>query len=184
MNITIETERLILKSVTETAAPEVLEYIKRNKEFLEPWEPRRDLSYYTLETQKRLLQDEARKMDDGQLFKVWIYTCGENSRLIGSAALSNIVKGVFESCHLGYKLDQSERNKGYMTEALGAVTGYAFNELGLHRIEANIMPRNEASFRTVRKLGFYEEGLAFKYLKINGVWEDHIHMVLRNESME
>jgi ribosomal-protein-alanine N-acetyltransferase len=82
---------------------------------------------------------------------------------------------------LGYKLDADEINKGYMTEALRKGIDIAFNEVGLHRIEANIMPKNKRSLRTVEKLGFYNEGLAYKYLKINGKWEDHIHMVLLNE---
>ncbi|EOD01178.1 Ribosomal-protein-S5p-alanine acetyltransferase [Caldisalinibacter kiritimatiensis] len=71
-----------------------------------------------------------------------------------------------------------------MTEALKMGIDIAFNELKLHRIEANIMPKNEASLRIVKKLGFYEEGVAKKYLKINGKWEDHIHMVLLNEDIE
>ena len=71
-----------------------------------------------------------------------------------------------------------------MTEAIEAVVDYAFRELRLHRIEANIMPRNAASLAVVRKLGFHEEGLALRYLKINGKWEDHLHMVRLNEDME
>ncbi|WP_278244288.1 GNAT family N-acetyltransferase [Caldisalinibacter kiritimatiensis] len=95
-----------------------------------------------------------------------------------------MVRGPFLSCFLGYKLDKDEVNKGYMTEALKMGIDIAFNELKLHRIEANIMPKNEASLRIVKKLGFYEEGVAKKYLKINGKWEDHIHMVLLNEDIE
>ena len=91
--------------------------------------------------------------------------------------------GAFLSCYLGYKLDKDEINKGYMTEAVKKGVEVVFNELGLHRIEANIMPRNKASLRVVEKLGFYNEGLAYKYLKINGKWEDHIHMVLLNENL-
>lgn len=68
--------------------------------------------------------------------------------------------------------------------SLARVIRYAFDELRLHRIEANIMPRNSASLKMVEKLGFSSEGLARKYLKINGIWEDHIHMVLLNEAVE
>lgn len=71
-----------------------------------------------------------------------------------------------------------------MTEAVEAVVNHAFHELRLHRIEANIMPRNQASLRVVQKLGFQNEGISRKYLQINGKWEDHIHMVLLNEEME
>jgi len=70
-----------------------------------------------------------------------------------------------------------------MTEAIQKGIEIMFNEFGLHRIEANIMPGNKPSLRVVEKLGFYNEGLAYKYLKINGKWEDHIHMVLLNESV-
>ena len=87
------------------------------------------------------------------------------------------------SCHLGYKLDKDEVNKGYVTEAIQKGIDIMFNELKLHRIEANIMPKNKCSLRVVEKLGFYNEGLAYKYLKINGKWEDHIHMVLLNDKV-
>lgn len=71
-----------------------------------------------------------------------------------------------------------------MTETTKAVVKYAFKDLGLHRIEGNVMPRNERSLRVVEKCGFQSEGIAEKYLKINGVWEDHVHMVIRNHAME
>ena len=181
-----ETPRLLLRSVNESATPEILAYLKRNETFLEPWEIKRDASYFTLEHQQTLLTDEAAKMAQGSFCKVWIYLKeGEGEgHVIGSAALSNIVRGAFQSCHLGYKLDEQQQSKGYMTEALQALIRYTFEDLKLHRIEANIIPRNAASLSVVKKLGFYEEGLALKYLLINGVWEDHIHMVLRNEQME
>jgi ribosomal-protein-alanine N-acetyltransferase len=123
-------------------------------------------------------------MERGQLVKLWLCKTEEPDRVIGSVAISNIVRGVFLSCHLGYRLDEAEQGKGYMTEAIREMVAYAFQKLGLHRIEANIMPRNTASLKVTEKLGFYHEGLAKQYLRINGKWEDHIHMVLLNEEME
>ncbi|WP_330651588.1 GNAT family N-acetyltransferase [Tepidibacter aestuarii] len=70
-----------------------------------------------------------------------------------------------------------------MSEAIKKGIDIIFNQYKLHRIEANIMPKNKASLRVVEKLGFYNEGLALKYLKINGKWEDHIHMVLLNDKL-
>ena len=96
-------------------------------------------------------------------------------------ALNNVVWGSFCSCFLGYKLDKDWLRQGLMSEAVKECVRIAFEELGLHRIEANIMPRNIASLGVVRRCGFVEEGLARKYLKINGVWEDHLHMVKLNE---
>ena len=104
-------------------------------------------------------------------------------RLIGSIALSNIVWGCFLSCFLGYKLDGDYTNNGYMTQAIKAVSRYAFDTLCLHRIEANVIPRNLSSRRVLEKCGFHNEGLSKSYLKINGVWEDHIHMVLLNDAV-
>ena len=95
-----------------------------------------------------------------------------------------MVWGAFCSAFLGYKMDAEYQNKGYMTDAVRLVVRYAFETLGLHRLEANIMPRNAASLRVVKKNGFVAEGLARKYLKINGIWEDHIHMVKWNEGEE
>ena len=68
-----------------------------------------------------------------------------------------------------------------MTAAVGVLTQYAFSQLGLHRLEANVMPRNRASLRVLEKNGYENEGLAKRYLHINGVWEDHIHMVKRSD---
>jgi ribosomal-protein-alanine N-acetyltransferase len=70
-----------------------------------------------------------------------------------------------------------------MTEAISAGVSVIFEDYGLHRIEANIMPKNKRSLRVAEKLGFYNEGYAKKYLKINGVWEDHIHMVKINDGV-
>lgn len=71
-----------------------------------------------------------------------------------------------------------------MTEAVKAVTDYAFGTLNLHRVKANVMPRNKASLRVLEKVGYRNEGLTIRYLKINGVWEDHIHTVRLNEDQK
>ncbi|SMF86995.1 ribosomal-protein-alanine N-acetyltransferase [Paenibacillus uliginis N3/975] len=184
MDIELHSQRLILKSIDESKAMQVLDYVVRNKEFLERWEVVRNADYYTAQTQKELILSDKLDMEKGQLVKVWMYKIDEPDKIIGSIALSNIVKEAFLSCHLGYRLDQEENNQGYMTEGIKCMINYTFDVLKLHRIEANIMPRNEASLKVVQKLGFYHEGLAQKYLKINGTWEDHIHMVLRNHEME
>lgn len=184
MKKSLATERLILKVLDDSYAEQVLDYYIRNRDFLKPWSAKRNENYYTLEEQKRLLLELYKMIENQEAYKVWICKKEEPDRILGSVGLSNIVYGAFQSCHLGYQLDQHEQSKGFMTEAVREIVDYAFNEMGLHRIEANIMPRNKASLRVVEKLGFYHEGLALKYLKINGVWEDHIHMVKRNERLE
>ncbi|TJY43877.1 GNAT family N-acetyltransferase [Cohnella pontilimi] len=185
MSQQLSSSRLLeLKVVDESYADKVLEFVVRNKQFLKEWEPLRNPTFYYLEAQRQLLIDDRLSMERGNLFKVWMFKKDQPDQIIGSATLSNIVRGAFQSCHLGYRIDQFEQNKGYMTEAVGLLVRYAFELLKLHRIEANIMPRNKGSLRVVEKLGFQHEGLARKYLKINGKWEDHIHMVLLNEELE
>lgn len=180
----IETERLMLKVLDESYAAPILDYYLRNKDFLTPWEPARPEGFYTLAYHREVLRVELERMDDNTMVKFWIFKKEAPLRPIGAAALNNIVRGCFLSCHLGYKLDKDEVNKGYMTEAVQAMVEFAFNILQLHRIEANIIPTNYPSLQVVNKLGFYHEGLARKYLQINGVWRDHIHMVLLNEALE
>lgn len=176
-----ETERLLLKVLDKSYAQLVLDYYLRNKSFLEEWEPIKSEEFYTKEYQEEQLDKELSNIENKRSFRLWIFKKGDSSKIIGSVGFSNIVWGAFLSCHLGYKLDKDEINKGYMTEAVQKGIDIMFNEFGLHRIEANIMPKNKPSLRVVEKLGFYNEGLAYKYLKINGKWEDHIHMVLLNE---
>jgi len=185
-DLEIKSERLILKILDESYADKVLDYFIRNTAFLNNWEPIKEAEFYTLEFQKNQLLNELKRIEEGKLLKVWIFEKGdiEYKRVIGSIALNEIVRGCFQSCFLGYRMDVNQTNKGYMTEGVKRIVEYAFDELKLHRIEANIMPHNIASLKVVNKLGFYNEGLAKKYLKINGKWEDHIHMVLLNEAME
>ncbi|MGG6310377.1 GNAT family N-acetyltransferase [Paenibacillus macerans] len=177
----IRTKRLLLKVVDPSETDQVLDYVVRNKIFLREWEPQRTEEYYTYPFQKKSLEEDFEKNQKGSLRKFWLFL---GNRIIGSAALSNIIRGAFQSCYLGYGIDEQEQGKGLMTEVIEAVVAHAFQELKLHRIEANIMPRNQASLRVVEKLGFVNEGISRDYLKINGKWEDHIHMVLINEDME
>ena len=182
--VSLTGERLLLRAISEAEAVQVLDYYSRNKKFLSLWEPERTEEFYTLAAQQEQLACDLKEMDEGRLVRTWIFEKDCSGQIIGSIALSNIVRGAFQSCYLGYKLDEKKARQGYMTEALNLMIGYAFKKLQLHRIEANIIPRNQASMKTAEKLGFYQEGLALKYLKINGRWEDHIHMVLRNREME
>ena len=175
-----ETERLSLKVLDKSSADQVLDYYRRNKDFLKEWEPEREESFYTLACQEKLLEQDSMDMNRNISLRLWIYKKEECNKVIGSLAFTNIVRGVFLSCYLGYKLDRDEINKGFMTEAVNKGIEIMFQDYGLHRIEANIMPKNAGSLGVVNKLGFYNEGIARNYLKINGKWEDHIHMVLLN----
>jgi ribosomal-protein-alanine N-acetyltransferase len=93
--------------------------------------------------------------------------------LVGRVAFSAVVRGSFQNAYLGYWIDQDSQGRGLMTEALDLALGFAFGPLGLHRVQAAVMPSNEASQRVLEKCGFRREGLALRYLCLAGKWEDH-----------
>jgi ribosomal-protein-alanine N-acetyltransferase len=104
--------------------------------------------------------------------------------MIGHVSLSNVVRGAFQSCNLGYSQDENACGKGYMTEALRVVLHFAFTEADLHRVEANVVPANTASIGVLKRLGFRQEGEAKRYLKINGDWEDHLRFAILKEEFQ
>lgn len=178
-----ETNRLFLKTIEIADLNMLKDYLIRNKEFLSPWEPERQDSYYEEPNLVKMIEQEIADHSNQNQLSLYILLKDE-SRIIGNVTLSNIVRGIFQSCFVGYKLDQDEVNKGFMTEALKKIIDIAFNDLKLHRIEANIMPRNQASKEVIKKLGFEYEGLSKKYLKINSIWEDHEHYAILNRAIE
>lgn len=179
-NFTVESDRLHLKTISEASAAEVLAFLQRNREFFRPWEPMRTEEYFTLPRQQELLADDALAIASGTKLKLWL-SLKTSAAIVGYVHFSNIVRGAFQSCFLSYALDKEENGKGYMTEALMTATRILFHYEGLHRIEANVMPGNARSIRLLERAGFHNEGMSKRYLKINGVWEDHTHMVLLNE---
>ena len=186
MNKYYGTERLILKTLSPNEAVDALAYYKANEDFLKPFEPTRESDFYTLSYQRGLLLQDQQDLNTGQGMRLWLYLKSDHgvNRPIGNIGFTNIVRGIFQSCFVGYKLDGAHLKCGYMAEALRKSIEVMFQEFSLHRIEANIMPHNKASVALVKKLGFQEEGLAKDYLYINGTWEDHLHMVLLNQKFD
>jgi len=100
---------------------------------------------------------------------------------MGYVNLSNIVRGAFQACYVGYGLAEESVGRGLMTEALRAVIDFAWGTLKLHRVMANYLPENERSAKVLAGLGFEVEGYAKKYLYIDGRWQDHVLTALTNE---
>ncbi|WPC44086.1 GNAT family N-acetyltransferase [Clostridium sp. JS66] len=184
MEIIFETERLTLKILDKQFSKSVLDFYSRNKNFLKEWEPSRLEGFYTLGFQENLLDDKFLAFTNGSLVEFWIFKKDCTNKIIGSVIFNIIIGGNFLNCHIAYNMDESETNKGYITEAARKGIDIIFNQYKLHRIEANIMPKNKASLRVAEKLGFHKEGLASKYLQINDKWEDHIRMALLNDEMQ
>lgn len=176
----LETSRLRLEPPHPDLAEDVSEYYCRNRDFLAPWEPERDVQFYTGAAQREILQQQI-EAEDVLAFWVRLMEGEAAGSIIGFVKFSKIIRGPFQSCFLSYALDGEHLRRGYMREALEAGIGYLFKFERMHRVEANIVPENEASLWTAAGLGFEKEGIARNYLRINGRWRDHVRMVLLNE---
>ena len=106
----------------------------------------------------------------------------EDPPIIGTCNYTNIVRGAFHACHLGYQVARDQEGRGLMAEALRATNAFMFDTLRLHRIMANFRPENERSRRLLERLGFVEEGFARAYLFIDGAWRDHVLTALTHPS--
>jgi len=99
----------------------------------------------------------------------------------GEINLSGVQRGPFQNAYVGYWIDEKHAGHGYVPEALVVVAQFAFEELSLHRVQIAIIPRNQPSRRVVEKLALREEGIAARYLQIDGVWEDHVRYAMTSE---
>lgn len=163
--------------------PRIADYISwarlrgESREFLAKWEPvwaddeltrgafRRRIKRYHKET----------RLDSAYVF--FVFRTSDDT-LMGGCTLSNVRRGVTQCCALGYWIGARFARQGYMTDAVRALIPFVFGTLGLHRIEAACLPENEPSRSLLAKIGFREEGLARKYLLINGEWSDHVQFAL------
>ena len=166
----LNTERLALRNLTPENTEEMLDYYIRNEEHLRQYEPTRDSGFYTYEGQKEILTESFRQFIDGTSIDLGIF---KDEKLIGKVKLSNIVYGILRNAFVGYSIDKEHQGKGYMKEALNTVCSYAFEEMGLHRLEASTLMENSRSQGVLKSCGFNELGISEKYLYINGEWRDH-----------
>jgi ribosomal-protein-alanine N-acetyltransferase len=117
----------------------------------------------------------------GTGFGFGIFVSGE---FAGEINLNSIQRGPFQNAYVGYWIDEKHAGQSYMAEAVVAVTRFAFDELHLHRVQVAIIPRNTNSRRVMDKLAVREEGVAQRYLEINGVWEDHVRYAMTVEEWD
>lgn len=169
----LQTARALIRQGEILDAPLLLRYRLENRTHLAPWEPLRESDYYTLDHCVRTIVDsrECARLDRG--YPLLVFDRHE-SAVLATCTFANIVRGAFQACHLGYGIAASMQGQGLMREVLEAGIAWAFGELDLHRIMANYLPRNERSAKLLASLGFEREGYARRYLRIAGVWEDHV----------
>jgi ribosomal-protein-alanine N-acetyltransferase len=156
----------------------VADYLHRNEEFHREWSPIPPHGFFTPEYQLRRLTAWAELRRQGKEYRFGIFLGDSDETLIGLVSLA-VERGAFMNGRFGYSVDSQYTGRGIMTASLRELMRQGFQELGLHRMEANIMPRNVRSRRVLEKCGFTRIGYSPKMLYINGAWEDHeMYMIL------
>jgi len=158
----------------------------RSREWLEQWEPlpepgTRDPTIDRDAFRARCgAWERQRQFDTAYGFGTFL----RDGTLVGEVSLGSVLRGPFQSCFIGYWIDERYAGCGYTPDAVAIVLRYGFEELGLHRMEAAIVPRNTKSRRVVAKLGLRDEGTATRFLQIQGVWEDHVRYAITREEWD
>lgn len=177
--------RVVLRGLVPGDFPAWREVRRRNTEWLTKWEPSRppgspdvveDPHAFAARCNAR---ERERQMGAGYGFGVFV-----EGEFAGEMNLSSIQRGPFQNAYVGYWIDQAKAGKGYTPEALVVVCRFAFEDLALHRLQISIVPRNRPSHRVVEKLGIRSEGVAVRYLEINGRWEDHVRYAITAEEWQ
>lgn len=180
----LTTERLLLTIPPVSMAKPHLCFAQDNAAHLGPWEPPFPEGYYTLNFWRDRLQRNLREHADGASCRLSIFWRSDpKGPVLGNCNFNNFIWGPFHCATLGYRLDHRVEGQGVMTEALRCAIRYIFEDLGLHRIQANYRPTNERSANVLRRLGFVPEGYARDYLFIDGAWRDHVLTSLTNPDM-
>jgi len=176
----LATDRLRLVLPDPGEAPRVLGYFADNRGHLEPWSPPAPPDFYTVAFWERRLARSIEEYAEDRSLRLFLYPRHDPGPVIGSASYTEIVRGGFQACYLGYGLAATAEGKGLMTEALRASLAWVFDELSIHRVMANYMPGNRRSGALLARLGFVVEGHARDYLFIGGAWRDHVLTSLTN----
>jgi ribosomal-protein-alanine N-acetyltransferase len=150
---------------------------EESRAFLTPWEPTWPADDLTRGAFRRRLRRYAQDMHEDTAYPFLLFR-RQDDVLVGGLTLSNVRRGVTQSCSVGYWTGERFAGHGYMTDGVRAILPFVFGTLGLHRLEAACLPTNIASQTVLKKAGFAQEGYARQYLKINGVWQDHLLFAL------
>lgn len=124
-------------------------------------------------------RERERQLGTGYGFGIFVGP--ERDRFAGEINLGTVQRGPYQNAYVGYWIDEDAAGNSYVPEAFVVLCRFAFEDLALHRLQASIIPRNQPSHRVAEKLGLRNEGVAARYLQINGVWEDHVRYAITAE---
>lgn len=168
----IHGQQVHLRQPTMSDYPAWAELRALSRQHLTVWEPLWARDELSRSAFRRRLRQYQRELRDDQGYAYLIFRTGD-ATLLGGLSIGNVRRGVAQAASMGYWIGITHIGCGHMTDAVRAALPFSFKTLGLHRLEAACLPHNIASRRVLEKAGFAREGLARRYLKINGVWQDH-----------
>lgn len=169
-----------LKILDDSYSKDILDFYYRNRDDFDRYEPEKPDNFYTNSFIKNMTKAEYNAFVKGNYARFFMFLDSDPYNIVGSVSFSNISTGDNKSCNIGYKVDKSYRNQGLATLMVHTALGIMTTEKKLHRIEAYILPENEASVCIAKKLNFVDEGTAHSYAKINGSWQNHRRFVYIN----
>jgi ribosomal-protein-alanine N-acetyltransferase len=172
----LHTERLALRVARPGMEGAMASFLRENFEgHLDRWSPPVATPFFTAAFWRERLAISIEELHAGRAVRFVMQEPGPvDGPILGTCNYTNIVRGPFQACHLGYQLARSHEGRGLMTEALRATNAFVFESLRLHRIMANYRPENARSARVLERLGFAREGIARDFLFIDGAWRDHV----------
>lgn len=156
---------------------------EQSRDFLTPWEPRWSADELTRPSFRRRIRHYQKDIRDDNGYAFFIFNIYDTT-LLGGITLSNVRRGVTQSCTIGYWIGQPYANLGYMSDAVDTIVPFVFETLALHRLEAACLLSNGPSIHLLEKAGFQREGIARRYLRINEVWRDHLLFGLLAEDIK
>jgi len=176
----IDTDRLIIRLAEPAEVPEIVRYYRENHDHLQPYSPTFGGEQVDESAWREQVIERHLELSRHEAFRAFIFLRESPHGIAGNINLTQVVRGSFQSCVLGYNLAEGAQGHGYMTEAVRAIVSFAFSEWKLHRVAASYMPRNARSGAVLARCGFRVEGTAPAYLLINGRWEDHVLTAIIN----
>lgn len=179
----LEGDRVVLRPPQAGDWQEWADLRAVSRDFLVPWEPLWPADALSRATFLRRLRRQGAEWREDMHYPFLVFERASD-RLVGGLGLSHVKRGVAQSASLGYWVGEPFARRGYTLAAVRVALGFAFGQLGLHRVEASCLPRNVPSRNLLEKAGFEREGYARAYLRINGVWEDHILFAMLREDWD
>ncbi len=116
------TDRTVVKLLEPEDADKMVSFRIANREHLTRWEPKRSPEFYTTGYWEMQLRLSIRDFRNGQSVP-FVIMDSSGSEVLGVCNFTNIVRGTFQSCHLGYAVSCTAEGKGIMMEALQPAIG-------------------------------------------------------------